>query len=68
MFTNCFTIGGVYASGIISMIGCVSLTLFCLLSVIQLAMIFHKDEVVMKYKSCVILKLVLAITTGKHLL
>lgn len=63
-----FTSGGVYASGILSMIGCMSLAVFCLLSVIQLAMIFHKDEVVMKYKTCVILKLVLAITTGTLLL
>lgn len=53
-------------SGILSMISCMCLALFSVLSVIQLAMISSRDEVVLKYKSCVISKLILAIIAGKH--
>lgn len=50
------------------MISCASLAIFSILSVIQLAMIASRDEVVLKYKTCVILKLALAIITGKNLM
>lgn len=51
--------------GILSTISCGSLALFSILSIIQLAMITSRDEVVLKYKTCVILKLTLAIISGK---
>lgn len=54
-----------YISGILSMISCICLAIFSILSVIQLAMITSRDTVVLKYKTCIILKLCLAIITGK---
>lgn len=65
---NLFDAGGVYVSGILSMISCASLAIFSILSVIQLAMITSRDEVVLKYKTCVILKLALAIIAGKSVM
>lgn len=62
----CTCTGGVYVSGILAMISCASLAIFSILSVIQLAMITSRDEVVLKYKTCVILKLALAIITGNR--
>lgn len=58
-------IGGAYVSGILSMISCMCFALFSVLSILQLAMISSRDEVVLKYKTCVISKLVLSITAGK---
>lgn len=51
-------------SGILALISCVSLALFTILSVIQMAMITSRDTVVMKYKPLVILKLTLAIVAA----
>lgn len=73
--TNCnnnniqiFTIpGGVYVSGVLAMISTISLAFFAILSVIQLAMITSRDTVVLKYKTCVILKLALSIIAGNLL-
>lgn len=56
--------GGVYVSGILAMISCASFVIFAVLSVIQIAMITSRDTVVLKYKTCVILKLALAIIAG----
>lgn len=57
-------IGGVYISGILAMLSTASLAIFVVLSVIQLAMITSRDTVVLKYKTCVILKLALSIIAG----
>lgn len=59
-----FTVG-VYISGVLAAIGSASLGLFCILSVIQLSMISSRDKVVMSYKPLVIIKLILAIISGK---
>lgn len=59
---------GVYISGILAAISCACLGLFCILSVIQIAMISSRDKVVMKYKPLVIIKLILAIVSGKFFL
>lgn len=61
--TNSFPlcIGGVFASGILALISCGCLATFAVLSVIQMAMITSRDTVVMKYKSCIIQKLVWAV-------
>lgn len=71
IFRNLKTIvfvGGVYLSGILSMLSCGSLAIFSILSVIQLAMITSGEEVVLNYKTCVILKLALAIFAGIFIL
>lgn len=57
--------GGVYVSGILSMMSCGCLVLFSILSIIQLAMITSRDKVVLKYKTCIICKLALSIIAGK---
>lgn len=46
------------------MLSTASLAIFVVLSVIQLAMITSRDTVVLKYKTCVILKLALSIIAG----
>lgn len=55
----------VYISGILASISSACLGLFCVLSIIQIAMISSRDKVVMKYKPLVIIKLMLAIAAGK---
>lgn len=58
--------GGVYISGILSMMSCGALILFSILSIIQLAMITSRDKVVLNYKTCIICRLGLAIIAGIH--
>lgn len=58
-------LAGVYISGVLAAISCGTLGTFCLLSVIQIAMISSRDKIVMKYKPLVIIKLVLSIASGK---
>ncbi|KAK9875869.1 hypothetical protein WA026_009656 [Henosepilachna vigintioctopunctata] len=53
--------GTVWASGLIASIGVAVLGLFCLLSVLQLAMISSKEKVVIKYSLAVISKVVMAL-------
>lgn len=56
--------GGVYISGVLSTISCTGLAVFCILQVIQLSMITSRDEVVLNYRTCVILKLITSILTA----
>lgn len=57
----------VYISGILAAIGSGLLGLFSVLSVIQLSMISSRDKVVMSYRPLVIIKLVLAVVSGKFI-
>lgn len=56
---------GVYVSGILAAISCACLGLFCILSIVQIAMISSREKVVMKYKPLVIVKLILAVAAGE---
>uniref|UniRef100_A0A336KY36 CSON001294 protein n=1 Tax=Culicoides sonorensis TaxID=179676 RepID=A0A336KY36_CULSO len=51
----------VYFTGIFGVISCICLGLFCIFSVLQIAMISAKDKVVIKYSVLVVFKLVLVI-------
>ncbi|XP_037933592.1 uncharacterized protein LOC119668220 [Teleopsis dalmanni] len=51
----------VYVSGLLAIISSAALGIFCILSVIQIAMISSRDKVVMSYTSLVMIKLILAI-------
>lgn len=55
---------GVYISGILAAVSCSLLGIFCILSIIQIAMISSRDKVVMKYKPLVIIKLILSLASG----
>lgn len=55
----------VYISGLVACGSCVCLALFNILCVIQIAMISSRDKVVMKYSALVVIKLVLALLSGK---
>ncbi|EEB11075.1 conserved hypothetical protein [Pediculus humanus corporis] len=54
-------IAAVYFAGIAAAFGVTFLGLFCILSVVQMAMVTQKDKVMIKYSRCVAIKLVLAI-------
>ncbi|KAK6631200.1 hypothetical protein RUM43_014296 [Polyplax serrata] len=51
----------VYLAGVVAAFGVTFLGVFCILSVIQMAMVTQRDKVMMKYSRCVAIKLVLAI-------
>uniref|UniRef100_A0A182QDN6 Uncharacterized protein n=1 Tax=Anopheles farauti TaxID=69004 RepID=A0A182QDN6_9DIPT len=51
----------VFVSGILAICGCIIFGIFCILSIIQIAMIASRDRVCMSYKSLVMLKLVAAV-------
>ncbi|XP_063709789.1 uncharacterized protein LOC134838234 [Culicoides brevitarsis] len=51
----------VFFTGIFGVISCICLGIFCILSVLQIAMISAREKVVMKYSVLVVLKLVLVI-------
>lgn len=57
---------GVYVSGILAAVSCSLLGVFCILSIIQIAMISSRDKVVMKYKPLVIIKLILCLAAGNY--
>lgn len=57
---------GVYISGILAAISCACLGVFCVLSIMQIAMISSREKVVMRYKPLVIIKLILAIAAGER--
>lgn len=52
---------GIYISGILAAVSAAALGVFCVLSVIQIAMISSREKVVMKYSTLVIAKLSLTI-------
>ncbi|KAL0268135.1 UNVERIFIED_CONTAM: hypothetical protein PYX00_010196 [Menopon gallinae] len=53
-------IAAVYVAGVVAAIGVTLLGVFCILSVIQMAMVTQRDKIVMRYSTCVVVKLVLA--------
>lgn len=57
-------VDAVYYTGIFGVISCICLGLFCILSVLQIAMVSARDKVVMKYSVLVVLKLVLVTLAG----
>ena len=56
----------VFASGIMIVISAISLGIYCILSVIQIAAISSREKIVMRYSSLVVLKLFLAVLAGKR--
>lgn len=66
METNSSFPVGVYVSGILAAVSCSLLGVFCILSIIQIAMISSRDKVVMKYKPLVIIKLILCLAASKY--
>lgn len=57
----------VYVSGLLAAGSCFCLGVYCILCVIQIAMISSREKVVMKYSSLVLVKLVLSLLAGKLL-
>uniref|UniRef100_U5EPU8 Putative conserved plasma membrane protein n=1 Tax=Corethrella appendiculata TaxID=1370023 RepID=U5EPU8_9DIPT len=51
----------VYFSGLIAVIGCSCLGLFCILCILQIAMISSRDKICIKYNVLVMLKLILSL-------
>lgn len=62
-----FISDAVFISGLLAVFSCAVLGIFCIMSVIQHAMISSRDKVVMSYTSLVIVKLILALLGGKHI-
>ena len=56
----------VFASGIMIVVSAISLGIYCILSVIQIAAISSREKIVMAYSSLVTTKLVLAIIGGMY--
>lgn len=56
----------VWVAGVLATVGVTILGVFCVLSVLQLAMLSSKEKVVLKYSAVVILKLALGLLSGKH--
>lgn len=61
-----FLAAAVQISGWMAVLEVMCLGTFCILSVIQLAMVMQRDKVVLNYSACVITKLVLAVVACKH--
>lgn len=55
----------VYVAGIVAAFGVTFLGFFCILSVVQMAMVTQRDKVMIKYSRCVAIKLVLAILSSE---
>lgn len=55
----------VFVSGLLAVGSSALLGIFCILSIIQHAMISSREKVVMSYTSLVIVKLILALMGGK---
>lgn len=58
---------GIYISGILAASSAAALGLFCILCVIQIAMISSREKFMMNYSTLVIGKLVLALIGSKFL-
>lgn len=58
----------VFASGICGLVSSALLGIFCILAVIQIAMISSKEKVVMKYSVLVVMKLILSLLAGEFVL
>lgn len=54
-------------SGTLAAISCICFAIFAMLCIIQMTLIILKDTVGMLYKTCVAMKLALAIVGGKQL-
>lgn len=54
----------VFASGIMIVVSAISLGIYCILSVIQIAAISSREKIVMKYSTLVTTKLVLSLIGG----
>lgn len=57
----------VYIAGVVASVGVSILGVFCILSVLQLAMISSKERVGLKYTNLVMTKLALALLASKYL-
>lgn len=55
----------VYVSGLMIVISTLTLGIFCILSVVQIAAISSREQIVMKYSSLVSLKMILAGVAGE---
>ena len=56
-----------YIAGVVASVGVSVLGVFCVLSVLQLAMISSKERVAFKYTHLVMMKLALALLASKYL-
>lgn len=60
--------GAIFFSGVLAVISSILLGLFCVFSIIQIAMVSSREKVLIKYSSLVVLKLIFAIVSGKQLI
>lgn len=56
----------VYVSGLMIVVSTLTLAVFCVLSVVQIAAISSREQIIMKYSSLVSLKMILAGVAGEH--
>lgn len=56
----------VYVSGLMIIVSTVTLGAFCVLSVVQIAAISSREQIVMKYSTLVQVKMILAGVAGEH--
>lgn len=68
MFPIYLFLAAIFISGLFAILSSIAFGLFCLLSVIQIAMISSREKVVMSYTSLVMTKMVFALIGGKSLI
>jgi len=64
----CFPIETVKVAGYFAIAGTLSLAVFCILSIVQLAMVVSKEKVVFAYSKTVVTKLVFAFAASKYII
>lgn len=64
----CFPIETVKVAGYFAIAGTLSLAVFCILSIVQLAMVVSKEKVVFAYSKTVVTKLVFAFAASKYIM
>lgn len=65
---RCFLIETVKIAGYFAIVGTLSLAVFCILSIVQLAMVVSKEKVVVAYSKTVATKLVFAFAASKYII